>query len=665
MTTDNLLPTADHGRSPRDVRVLGAPVEPRRAVLRGARAGEVRWDPAGFWGARQQVNAEATFAHCVWWMDHLGWLENFDRVARGDVTTERAGWQFSDSEVYKLLEAMAWELGRTAPDGLRETYDSLVARIAAAQDDDGYLGTAFGHPGLPERYSDMSMGHELYNMGHLLQAAVARLRTGGDDLLVETARRAADHVCNEFGEHGRDAICGHPEIEVALVEFGRATGQQRYIDQARLFVERRGRGSLAVRPLLSADYFQDDIPVRKASVLRGHAVRALYLSAGAVDVAVESDDELLLAALTRQWERTVERRTYITGGMGSRHQDEGFGDDWELPPDRAYCETCAGVASVMFSWRLFLATGDVRYADLIERTLFNVVATGQRSDGRAFFYANPLHLRAAPPERSSQGLNMRAEGGQRAAWFDVSCCPTNVARTLASLESYACAVERDVISLLQYGAGTISIDMDGNPVELRIDTEYPHDGVIAVTVAEAPPRLLTVRLRIPHWAVEATGAAPGDDPMPIGTGWWDVSRIFAAGDRIELRLPLEPRFSWPDSRIDAVRGTVAVERGPLVLCVEEADVGNGTRLERLVVDADTPPEVHADGALVRAGFVDEPDESDGRVPFGEPTPSVPDTVDTIGAPLVPYYRWAEREPGTMRVFLPVAGGDVLRSMSIT
>ncbi len=253
------------------------------------------------------------------------------------------------------------------------------------------------------------------NTGHLLQAAVARLRTGHpDDLLVRVARRAADQVCREFGEGARDGVCGHAEIEVALAEAGRAFGERRYLEQARLFVQRRGRGTLPVPPLLSAEYFQDDLPVREAEALRGHAVRALYLSAGAVDVAVETHDDELFAVLARQWDRTVARRTYLTGGMGSRHQDEGFGEDWELPADRAYCETCAGVASVMLAWRLFLATGDVRYPDLIERTLFNVVATSPSEDGRAFFYANPLHQREPAHPRATGSIRARrAASGHR------------------------------------------------------------------------------------------------------------------------------------------------------------------------------------------------------------------------------------------------------------
>ncbi|MFW2513457.1 glycoside hydrolase family 127 protein [Demequina sp. SO4-13] len=653
-------------RSRRSLAAHGAsPVSPTRGPRRGGRVGEVRWDAESFWGARILTNAQATFDHCIAWMDRLGWLENFDRVARGDVTVDRPGWQFSDSEVYKLLEGMAWELARCPDDALQATYEALVGRVEAAQDADGYVGTAFGHAGLPERYSDMSMGHELYNMGHLIQAGVARLGTFGEDRLTEVARRAADHICREFAEGSRETLCGHPEIEAALAELGRVTGQPRYIEQARLFVERRGRGTLPVRPLLAADYFQDDVPVREAKALRGHAVRALYLSAGAVDVAVETEDAELLEVLQSQWVHTVERRTYITGGMGSRHQDEGFGEDWELPPDRAYCETCAGVASVMFAWRLYLATGQARHIDLIERTLFNVIATAQGADGRSFFYANPLQLRTAPEEAVSAEVNMRAEGGARAPWFDVSCCPTNVARTLASLETYACAVKGDVVSLLLYGAGTATIDVDGDPLELRLDTRYPDDGTITVTVVEAPSRPITLRLRVPQWAAGATGAEPGGEPHPVEAGWWDVRRDFAPGDRVELVLPIEPRLSWPDPRIDAVRGTVAVERGPLVLCLESHDAPDGAGLDGLQIDGAAMLQSHGDGAVVHATRIGDPEVPVGRVPFSGSLSPSSESSAPMSVPLIPYHRWAQREPGTMRVFIPVAHPSDGRSMPIT
>jgi uncharacterized protein len=629
------------------------PVAPPASRLRGVALEEYRLT-GGFWADLQATNATATLRHCLEWMERLGWIANFDRVVEGTTDGPRPGWPFSDSEVYKLVEALAWEYGRTGDAWADEALEALVDRFAAAQDDDGYLNTCYGHPGQDARYADLSSGHELYCVGHLLQAAVARMRTVGPDKLVEVARRAADHVCREFGPEGRQGICGHPEIEVGLAELGRALDEPRYGEQARLFIERRGRGTLAPVALLDASYFQDDVPVIEADAWRGHAVRALYLAAGAVDVAVDTGRAELLAAVERQWARTVERRTYLTGGMGSRHQDEGFGEDWELPPDRAYCETCAGIASVMVSWRLYLASGDVRYADLIERTLYNVVAASPSEDGRAFFYANPLHQRTAAADVRPGEVNPRAEGGVRAPWFDVSCCPTNLARTLASWQAYAASVEGDAVALLQYASGEIRVALEGGgTLALRVDTAYPVEGTVRVEVVEAPGREVELRLRIPHWAAGAvlTDHRGGRTVEP---GWAAVRGVLAPGAAVVLELPVAPRLTWPDERIDAVRGCVAVERGPLVLCAEAVDLPRDLPIERLRIDTRVPPRPEGDGAVVRLTARSAPEAPVAQLPFR----AAPQRSGWEAAPrevrLVPYHRWAQRGGSAMRVFLPVA-----------
>ena len=598
----------------------------------------------GFWATLQATNADATLAHCEHWMERVGWLANFDRVATGTTCPDRPGWSFSDSEVYKLVEALCWEFGRTRDPAADEAVRRLTARIAQAQDDDGYLNTYYGHAGQPPRYSDLEMGHELYCVGHLLQAAVARLRTGGPDRLVAIARRAADHVCDTFGVDGIQGICGHPEIEVGLAEFGRAVGDDRYIDQARLFLERRGNRTLRDIPLGRA-YFQDDMPIRAADTWRGHAVRAMYLSAGAVDVAVERNDRGLLEAVARQWSNAVARRTYLTGGMGSRHQDEGFGEDWELPADRAYCETCAGVASVMVSWRLYLATGDVRYADLMERTLYNVIATSPRSDGRAFFYANPLHQRTAGTA-PDDAVSPRAESGARAPWFDVSCCPTNVARTLATWHTYAASTAGRELTILQYAAMQIAVDLGTETLSVAVRAEYPHDGDVTVRITDAPDGEAALRLRVPAWADGAV-LVEGGRFRQVEPGFATVRRRFVPGEKIRLRLPMAPRFTWPDRRIDALRGCVAVERGPLVYCAESADVPDGTYLDDIRVDPSVQPVEYSRHLTIRA-------RTAPRATEAWPYSMQPDMASghDLDLTLVPYHQWAERGPSAMRVWLP-------------
>ena len=616
----------------------GTPAAPGTGRLRPLGLGEVTLRP-GFWQQRQQTNHGRTLAHIERWLERTGWLGNFDAAVQGRLPAARRGREFSDTEVYKLLEAMAWEYGRTRDPDLDRRYRALVRRVAAAQEPDGYLNTNFGRPGQAARYSDLEWGHELYSFGHLIQAGVARARAGGDDELVRVAVRAADHVCATFGADGLTGICGHPEIEPALAELSRVTGDPRYLEQARLFVERRGHGLLADIEFGRA-YFQDDVPVRSAGVLRGHAVRATYLAAGAVDVAVETGDTDLLGAVTRQWAATVAARTHLTGGLGSRHQDEAIGEDHMLPPDRAYQETCASIGSIMLSWRLLLAHGDARYADLIERILFNVVATSPADDGESFFYANTLHQRVPGTEPAPDVLVPRAAAGLRAPWFAVSCCPTNLARTFASLAAYVATSDDDGVQLHQYTPAAVTAALpDGRRIGLEVNTRYPEDGRIAVRVTEAPGEPWTLSLRVPHWATGATL-----DGRPVAPGTATVRRRFGAGDVVVLDLPVRPRITVPDPRIDAVRGCVAVERGPVVLCAESPDLPAGTALDtvRLTGVAERGGEVVA---VVRP-----------VVPAGAGWPyglaSSREEPRTYEIPLHPYHRWARRGPSTMRVWLP-------------
>ena len=645
MTHDQIDAIPASGPRPTRPESAGGPAMPSRGRLRPLGLHEVRIT-GGYWGRRQQVNADASLAHIESWLEREGWLGNFDLVRDDAPATERRGREFSDSEVYKFLEAMAWEIGRTGSEALEARFGAIVARVAAAQATDGYLSTAFGRSGQPARYSDLEWGHELYCYGHLIQAAVARARTGGEDLLVTVARRVADHVCETFGADGIASVCGHAVIEPALVELYRVTGEHRYLEQARLFVERRGHHVLEDIEY-GRSYFQDDVPIREATVLRGHAVRATYLAAGAVDLAAETDDGTLLDALTGQWATTVARRTYLTGGMGSRHQDEGFGEDFALPPDRAYSETCAGVGSIMFAWRLLLAHGGAQYGDLIERTLYNVVATSPAADGRAFYYANTLHQRevgAAPNPDQAVG---RAESSLRAPWFHVSCCPGNVARTLASLAAYVATTDDDGLQLHQYAPARIRTSLpDGRPIELDVETDYPRTGRVVLRSVATQESRWTLSLRVPRWAGGAALVVDGER-REAGPGTVEVTRTFRAGDEVVLELPVLPRFTWPDPRIDAVRGCVAVERGPEVLCVESVDL-DGAHVDTMRLDPSHPPRESAGQVLVRARPVKfaEPDwPYDG--PAGEVGVGEPGDVR-----LIAYHDWANRGPSTMRVWIP-------------
>lgn len=633
------------------VRRTVAPVAPARPTVNRPLSLSDVTITSGFWADRRRTNEQSTIPLCLNWMERVGWLGNFDAAVRNALPHERRGREFSDSEAYKMLEAMSWQRAADADSRLDATIRSVTARIAAAQEVDGYVNTMFGRPGQEPRYSDLEWGHELYNFGHLLQAAVARLRSGVDDQLVDVARRAADHVCATFGETGIRSVCGHPEIELGLVEFARATGEEKYLRQASIFLERRGHGSLA--PIeWGQSYFQDDMPIRDATVLRGHAVRALYLSAAAVDVAIDTGDAELLAAIERQWTATVARRTYITGGMGSHHQDEAFGEDFELPADRAYCETCAGVASVMLSWRLLLATGNPRYGDLIERTLFNVVATSAAPDGASFFYSNTLHQRTPATPAPVDEVSLRASSGLRAAWFEVSCCPTNLARTFASLSAYLATARANGVDIHQYAGSVIRTMLeDGGEIRLAVHTSYPMDGTIDIIVEDSPGTEWELGLRVPAWARGATLEVDGVTE-PVSPGRVSVARAFTRGDRIRLTLPLRPRWTFPDDRIDGVRGTAAVEVGPLVYALESIDLPDLAHVDRFVADVSREPVACPDGVVVTGRIETSTSE---EWPYGQ-RPHDATTAAQTDVRLTPYHAWANRGPGTMRVWMRTSNG---------
>jgi hypothetical protein len=620
----------------------GGPVEPSTSVWRPLGADEIKVT-GGIWGEKQRLNSGTILGHCEWWMERIGWTSNFDRAAAGVIGGGHSGIEFVDSEVYKLLEAMAWELGRAYSAGLERRFHALAGRVAAAQEADGYLHTSFGRPGQPPRYSDLATGHELYCFGHLFQAAVARLRTGHDDLLPQVARRLADHVYEQFGPGGRVGVCGHPEIEMALAELARATGERRYIELARLFIERRGTGTLGIHRF-GQEYFQDDIPVRQATTMRGHAVRALYLASGALDVATETGDDGLAASVREQWANGVARRTYITGGVGSHHLDEAFGDDFELPPDRAYAETCAGIASVMLSWRLLLATGEDKYSDLIERTLLNNVLASPRADGRAFYYANTLHQRTPGPVPDEHELSHRAESGLRAPWFEVSCCPTNVARTLASVGLYFATASDDGVQLHQYGDYQVCTTLAEGPVALRVSSGYPAGGAVVVNIDEAPAAEITLRLRVPAWASGA--AVVSEAPTTRTSGQLEIRRVFRAGDSVRVAFPAAARATYPDPRIDAARGAFAVERGPLVLVLESVDLPTEWSVNELAGD---PHSIATDEACATIDVYRRGPAVDGWPYYAEPAVK---TGEAVRVRLIPYHQWANRGPATMRTWIP-------------
>lgn len=611
---------------------------------------------------RQSLNHEVTLPHVQEWLERMEWTTNFDHAVAGELPQKRRGREFSDSEVYKLLEGMSWEVARTGDEELEHSLRHLTARVAAAQEPDGYLNTMFGRPGQAPKYSDLEWGHELYCYGHLIQAGVARARTHGEDQLVRVALAAADHVCREFGAETDTRTCGHPEIETALVELFRVTGFKRYLRQAQLFIERRGHGHLKEIDFGPA-YFQDDVPVREATVLRGHAVRALYLGSGAVDLAVETDDEELLEAVQWQVTNTLARRTYLTGGMGAHHEGESFGQDFELPSDRSYSESCAGIASVQLNHRLLLSTGKASHADAMERALYNIVATAVGSEGRSFFYTNTLHQREEGELPAADQASPRAAASSRAPWYQVSCCPTNLTRTLASLGGYMATRTAGGIQLHQYFSGTLNTVLaNGEAVSLQIDTQYPFDSRVRVTVLEAPDSDWALDFRVPAWSAESVLHLPDQAPQTVRPGYARVPVSLGAGDTCELEIPVQARWTSADPRVDAVRGQVAVERGPLVMAMESLDLvraGITSDISTVRVDLRQPLAQDEDGIRIPVTVVDN---ADSAWPYatGKDSGLVSEASaadpgkDPTYVSLIPYHQWANRGPSTMRVWIPKA-----------
>jgi DUF1680 family protein len=536
---------------------------------------------------------------------------------------------FMDSDIYKTLEAIGWELAHGPRPELATFAGEVTALLEQAQCPDGYLNSWVEVSGEP-RYARLASSHEMYCAGHLIQAAIALHRGAGDGQLLAVAVRLADHLVREFAGAQR-GLDGHPVIETALAELYRETGTAAYLDLARQFVDQRGRG-LAGDSGMGHRYLQDHMPVRAMDTEAGHVVRALYLEAGVTDVAAEMGERSLLDSSLSRWDDMVAAKTYLTGGNGSRHSDEGFGDRFELPPDRAYNETCAAIASLQWSWRLLLATGDARYADHMERVLYNGFGAAIAAGGERFFYVNPLQRREDHFEKD--------DPGRRRAWFSCACCPPNIMRLIASLEHYLATESGDTLYIHQYTGSQLT----GAGLDLEVSTDYPWSGTVQVRVLAAPAGSRTVALRVPAWSAD-THVSTSHDAERAGfpPGYLRLRRIWQPGDLVTLHLDMTSRWTHPDRRVDAVRGCVAVERGPLVYCFEQADQPGGVRVDDLAV---TP----GSGLGERPVILDGIGRTIQVTAEGE---SLPERA-AVTAVAVPYFQWDNRDGGPMRVWMPRA-----------
>lgn len=603
----------------------------------------------------QRRNRDQTLPHSVEQLTLAGNLDNFRAVIDGASEPYRGRYPFLDTDVYKTLEGIAYELSRgAAADGIRDFYEEAIDLIERAQRPDGYLNTYFQADTIEKQpWSDLAWGHELYSLGHLIQAAVAANRQLGDGRLLVVAVRFADLVWQKFGPEGDDAFCGHPEVEMALVELFRETGNRNYLELADLMVRRRGRGTIQ-STIFTSEYFQDLVPFVRLDSVTGHAVRMMYLASGATDVAVETGAEDLEAAVLHLWDDMVASKLYITGGLGSRHSDEAIGDRFELPSERAYNETCAAIALMQWAWRMLLHTGEARFADIFEIVQYNAFAVGLSDDGCAFFYDNPLQRRSDHLQRSgyeNDGPLLRR------AWFGCPCCPPNIIRWVSELQDHIAFADESTLYLANFSAGLIRHD----GLALTVDTAYPWDGDIVVTVEDATEQHRTLALRIPAWASGAVVTRNGE-PVEAGADGWARIGGISAGDSIRVSLPMRARAHGADPRVDAVRGSLAVARGPLIYCAEQQD--NEADIDAISV---TPSDVHELSASRESIVASGPSivlrgtassralTSDVLYPeLGVEPPKETPEASSTQLTLVPYFQWGNREPQAMRVWLRMA-----------
>jgi len=616
---------------------------------------------AGFWAERQALNRTVSLQHGFEMLEKAGNFHNL-RMAAGWETGNYSGRNFYDEDIYKWLEALAWELGSGPDETLQRMADEVTNLICAAQQPDGYLNSYFQVVEPACKWMDLDHGHELYCAGHFFQAAVAFHRAVGDDRLLHVAVRLADHIDSIFGPGKKEGACGHPEVEMALVELYRAAGDPRYLSLAQFFIDQRGKRKMRGWGPYGPEYHQDHVPVRQAGELAGHAVRQMYLTTGVTDLFMETGEPALKEAIDRLWQDLAGSKMYITGGVGSRYEGEAFGESYELPPDQCYCETCAAIGNLMWNWRLLLLSGEGRYADLIERALYNGILSSPALDGRHFFYVNPLMVRQGGSLRLSTNGPDGTELSGRPQWHEVACCPPNVMRLFASLAHYLATTDPGGIQIHQYAAANLDLVFgSGRQVALRMQTEYPWQGSIRLDIDRSDGDPWQLRLRVPGWSQSARLSINGAalEAPALQAGYLAVERAWQAGDVVQLELGMQPMLIQANPRVDATRGCLAIQRGPLVYCLETQDQVNSVNLLDVAIDplAALEPRWRADllGGLmvIEAGSqVTETGRWSASLyqPFLPSNP--PQSAQKTRLVAIPYFAWGNRGLTSMRIWIP-------------
>ena len=620
-----------------------------------------------FWVPRINLNRTVTipasFARC----ESTGRVRNFVMAAQrqGKFCTK---YPFDDTDIYKTIEGASYSLAVTPDPALKAYVDALIDTVAHAQESDGYLYTArtidslHPHPWSgPDRWvKENELSHELYNSGHLFEAASAHYLATGERNLLDIALRNADLLVRTFGPGKREVAPGHEIVEMGLVRLYRITGKKEYLDLAKFFIDARGKRVYDKKnpdEWKNGEYWQDDKPITEQDEVEGHAVRAMYLYSGIADVAALTGDQQYVQAIDRLWDDMVGKKMYVQGGIGAIPDGERFGNDYELPNQTAYNETCAAIGDVFWNQRMFLLHGDAKYVDVLEKVLYNGLLSGVGLDGKSFFYTNAMQV--------TDGFTHGSVEPQRSGWFECSCCPTNMLRFLPSLPGYIYAHKGNDIYINLFISSVASVPVDGgNPVQIQQKNNYPWDGHLAFTVQPGGPRSLGIRIRIPGWArgeaiptdlysFRETGSGKGAAPVKIllngrpmdytmEKGYAVLQRVWNSGDIITVDLPMKVEEVKANARVTEDAGKLAVQRGPLLYCAEWKD--NSGKVSNLVL-----PDKNSWQTESRPGLLNGVDILSGQ---GIRKDSVTGALTPVTLTLIPYYSWANRGVGEMTVWLP-------------
>jgi uncharacterized protein len=610
----------------------------------------------GFWSKRRKTNVESSIPTMREQLEQHGRMDNYRRLV-GKSSAPQKGPLYSDSDIYKWTEAAAFALQSGDIPELRSVTSSMIREIVAVQEPSGYLNTYYVGDRASARMLPKSqeVGHELYCLGHMLQSAIAYYRATGDTTLLDAGAKFVDGFLIPNYGPGPDKkpiVSGHPEIEMSLIELYRTTGNRRYVELAGYILQGDDRIALEPRRYV---YMYCGIPFTSRTKLEGHAVRAMYACCGATDYYLETGDAAYWKTLNLLWEDLSSRQMYITGGVGARSEGEAFGEAYELPNAQAYGESCAAIGNMMWNWRMLAASGEARFTDIIERALYNGINSGMSLDGTTYCYRNPLAFDPSSGEKI------------RNPWYDTTCCPPNLERTFASLPGYFYSTSKDGVYVHLYDNSVLDWRLEnGAPLKIRQKTNYPWDGDVRLTVTPSQPADFTLFVRIPGWVKNAKVAVNGKSLEGAQAGQYlPIHRRWSPGDTVSLNFPMSPEVVASNPRVSENRGRVAVQRGPVVYCMEQVDQPNTPAMADVAILAN-PPAAKAFQAEYKSDLLDGVTvlhhngaalelSSSKEALYLPASPDAP-KIRPQNLTLIPYYVWANRQATPMQVWVPYTRG---------